>query len=239
MPRKQRRPRRRYNRKRRARKSSVPRTLALGPTYPNGLIAKHKYTDEFVLEGTYTQADIPGTALQSIRAGSLFDPDRTGVGHQPLFFDEMALIYHQYRVLGAKMRIRFVNLCDEPMIACAAHLGNPLGTGWNPHHLMERKDVKTRILSPMSAGGKNQTSLTLHYSPSKFYQQSKENLRNDSDLVGKYDGSLLPQKMSYFEFGVAQVSTAVGGSEPHKVKCYIDIEYTAFWNDRKLKVTAS
>jgi hypothetical protein len=233
-------PRRKNNRKtRRKRKSTVPRMLSLGPTYPNGIIAKHKYTDQLVLSGTYTQSDIPSTALQSFRAASLFDPDRTSTGHQPLFYDEMALIYNQYRVLGAKCRIRFVNISDEPIICVGAHLGAPLGSGWNPHHLMERKDIKTTILSPMSAGGRNQTSMVLTYSPSKFYKQSKENLRADNSLVGKEDGTLVPSKMTYFEFGVAQVDSSVGGSTEHKVKVYVDIEYTAFWNDRKLKLTAS
>ena len=234
-------PRRKNNRKRRPRKrrTAVPRMLSLGPTYPNGIIAKHKYTDQLTLSGTYVQSDIPSTALQSFRAASLFDPDRTSTGHQPLFYDEMALIYNQYRVLGAKCRIRFVNICDEPIICVAAHLGAPLGNGWNPHHLMERKDVKTKILSPMSAGGKNVTSMTLTYSPSKFYQQSKENLRADNSLVGKEDGTVVPSKMTYFEFGVAQVDSSVGSSADHKVKVYVDIEYTAFWNDRKLKLTAS
>lgn len=233
-------PRRKNNRrKKNFKKQSIPKLLSLGPTYPNALIAKHKYTAEHVLSGTYTQGDIPAGALQSYRTASLYDPDRTGGGHQPLFFDEMALIYSQYRVLGAKMTIRFVNICDEPIVCVGAHLGAPLGTGWNPRHLMERKDIRTQILSPMSAGGKNSTTMTLFYSPSKFYGQSKSNLKADNALVGTEDGATLPSKMSYFELGVAQVDTSVGNSNDHKVKVYIDIEYTAFWNDRKLKLTAS
>lgn len=235
-------PRRRNNRKRPSRKrraNNKPRMLSLGPTFPNGLIAKHKYTDQLVLSAGYTNNDIPASALQSFRAASLFDPDRTGTGHQPLFYDEMSLVYNQYRVLGAKIRLRFVNLCEEPVIIVGGHIGAPLGTGWNPHQLMERKDMKSQILSPMSAGGKNQTTLTLTYSPSKFYKQSKENLQNDNGLVGKHDGSTVPSKMTYFEFGVAQVDSAQGGSLDHKVKVYVDIDYTAFWNDRKLKLTES
>lgn len=234
-------PRKKNPKPRRRRRRPNPRTrmLSLGPTYPNGIIAKHKYTDQLVLSAGYTNNDIPASALQSIRTASLFDPDRTNVGHQPLFFDEMALVYNQYRVLGARIRIRFVNLCEEPVIIVGGHLGAPLGTGWNPHHLMERKDIRSTILSPMSAGGKNQTTLSLNYSPSKFYKQSKENLRADNALVGKSDGTAVPAKMSYFEFGIAQVDSALGGSADSKVKVYIDIEYTAFWNDRKLKLTAS
>lgn len=220
-------------RPRRVRKSKVP-ILSLGPTYPNGLIAKHKYTMNKTIQATYVSGDIPGTALQSFRTASLFDPDRTGAGHQPLFFDEMAAIYKQYRVLGAKCTVRFVNMCNEPVIVFGAHLGAPLGTGWNPAQLMERRDVKSQFLSPMNAGGKNQTTMKLFYSPNKFYKQRKENLRADNSLVGNDVGDVVPSKMTYFEIATAQVDTALGASENHAVKIYVDIEYTAFWNDRKL-----
>ena len=232
-------PRRKNIKRRRPRRrrvpKSVPRNLSLGPTYPNGIIAKHKYNMNKTLSATYVNGDIPGTALQSFRTASLFDPDRTGVGHQPLFFDEMAAIYNQYRVLGAKCRVRFVNMANEPVIVFGAHLGAPLGTGWNPSQLMERKDVKSQFLSPMNAGGKNQTTMNLFYSPSKFYKQRKENLRADNALVGNGVGDVVPSKMTYFEVALAQVDTTLGDQENHKVKIFVEIEYTAFWNDRKLQ----
>lgn len=236
-------PRRKNNRpkarRRRRTKASVPRMLSLGPTYPNGLIAKHKYTMNKTINATYVNSDIPGTALQSFRTASLFDPDRTGVGHQPLFFDEMAAIYNQYRVLGAKCRVRFVNTCNEPVIVFGAHLGAPLGTGWNPAQLMERRDVKSQFLSPMNAGGKNQTTMNLFYSPSKFYKQTKSNLRADNSLVGNGVGDVVPSKMTYFEVALAQLDTALGSQENHSVKIFVEIEYTAFWNDRKLNTNDS
>ena len=238
-------PRRKQNNKKTTRRNrrrvpkSVPRNLSLGPTYPNGLIAKHKYTMNKTLQATYVAGDIPGTALQSFRTASLFDPDRTGTGHQPLFFDEMAAIYKQYRILGAKCRVRFVNMSNEPIIVFGAHLGAPLGAGWNPSQLMERRDVKSQFLSPMNAGGKNQTIMNLFYSPSKFYKQRKENLRADNSLVGNDVGDVVPSKMTYFEVAVAQVDTSLGASANHAVKIYVDIEYTAFWNDRKLNTNDS
>jgi len=32
---------------------------------------------------------------------SVFDPDQSGVGHQPRYFDQLALLYNRYRVLSA------------------------------------------------------------------------------------------------------------------------------------------
>lgn len=234
-------PRRKANprRRRRQRKGYIPRNLSLGPTYPNGIIAKHKYTMNKTLQATYVAGDIPGTALQSFRTASLFDPDRTGVGHQPLFYDEMSAIYNQYRVLGAKCRVRFVNMSNEPVVVFGAHLGAPLGNGWNPSQLMERKDVKSQFLSPLNAGGRNITSMNLFYSPGKFYKQSKENLRADNSLVGNAVGDVVPSKMTYFEVAIAQVDTTLGESANHAVKIYVDIEFSAFWNDRKLQTNDS
>lgn len=234
-------PRRRNQKKNARRKrNNVPRSrmLALGPTYPNGLIAKHKYTEATVLQGSYTQGDIPSTAMYSFRCASMFDPDRAAGGHQPLFYDEMSLIYNQYRVLGARARIRYVNMSDEPVIVFGAHLGAPLGAGWEADSLLERKDIKSRILSAKT-GGKNVATINLYYSPSKFYNQSKAHLRNDKDLVGSHDGNVVPAKTSFFEIGMAQVSTDLGDQDAHKVKIFIEIEYTAFWNDRKLKISGS
>jgi hypothetical protein len=232
--------RRKGNRK----KSGVPRSLALGPTYPNGLLAKHKYSDSVMLEGNYVQNDVQTNAMYSFRTSSLYDPDRTGGGHQPLFYDEMCAIYNQYRVLGAKAKVRFVNCCNEPVIVFGAHLGAPLGSGWEPDALMERKDIKSKFLSGRS-GGKNICTMNLFYSPSKFYAQSKSNLKADNALVGTGDGDTVPSKASYFELGMAQVdSSNSGGAEfdtsaNHRVKMYIEIEYLAFWNDRILKTGSS
>ncbi len=38
-------------------------------------------------------------AFQTFRANSIFDPDFTNVGHQPMFRDQVAALYQSYRVL--------------------------------------------------------------------------------------------------------------------------------------------
>lgn len=41
------------------------------------------------------------------RANSLFDPDRTGIGHQPLGFDQLTPVYNRYRVDRLEWHIDF------------------------------------------------------------------------------------------------------------------------------------
>lgn len=47
-------------------------------------------------------------AINSFRANSVFDPDFTGVGHQPLGFDQWAAVYGAYRVTKCTVTARTV-----------------------------------------------------------------------------------------------------------------------------------
>lgn len=48
--------------------------------------------------------------LQTYRfiANGLYDPNITGTGHQPLYFDQVMSLYNQYTVIGSKIECRFV-----------------------------------------------------------------------------------------------------------------------------------
>jgi hypothetical protein len=61
-----------------------------------------KYTDVV----TTSLATTVGVS-QVYNLNSLFDPDRTGTGHQPYGFDQMSALYNRYRVLKTRWRICF------------------------------------------------------------------------------------------------------------------------------------
>jgi len=46
-------------------------------------------------------------AIQVFRANSLFDPDFTGVGHQPMYRDQIVAQYQTYKVVSAKFHYEF------------------------------------------------------------------------------------------------------------------------------------
>lgn len=56
-----------------------------------------------------TKTIVPGTsdARHLFRIRSIYDPDSTGVGHQPAFFDKWAALYDNYRVTYCKWYITF------------------------------------------------------------------------------------------------------------------------------------
>lgn len=43
------------------------------------------------------------------RLNSLYDPDYTGVGHQPLYFDQLATLYERYKVYDVDIRVTATN----------------------------------------------------------------------------------------------------------------------------------
>lgn len=58
---------------------------------PARYICKMKYS-------SYVRTDATGQYLMNLN--SVYDPDRTGIGHQPYGFDTLATLYNRYRVVS-------------------------------------------------------------------------------------------------------------------------------------------
>lgn len=88
-----------FGRKRKKRRVvRVPRTLS---AFPQKMKVKMDYQDDF-------STNLASFESQSFRGNSIFDPDSTGVGHQPYLHDTWALIYSKYKVTGCKIWVTAV-----------------------------------------------------------------------------------------------------------------------------------
>lgn len=81
-----------------ARQIKPARTLT---PFPDSKLVKHIYCDNIQLPA----AAVGTKSLYQFRCNSLYDPDYTGVGHQPMYFDEMAAKYFKYQVVKASIRV--------------------------------------------------------------------------------------------------------------------------------------
>jgi len=75
-----------------------------GVGFPDQLRCTLRYSDA---GSQFTAAVTP--AAQVFRANSLFDPDLTGVGSQPEYFDQLSAVYSQYCVQGCHIKCEIFN----------------------------------------------------------------------------------------------------------------------------------
>lgn len=237
MPRrKNRKPRRRRNNK----KSTVPKALSLGPYMPQSIIAKHKYTTTFALSQDYTSATIQsnGNNIHSFKLNCLSDPDSAGTG-VPRFFDEMHTFYNTYRVIGAKARVKFINLSKEPAYIFAYKGAQQFSasSAMLPRQLNELKGIRKQILHSLDSGPNSVRTITIGYSPEKQEGKSRAVIRGDPSFEALATGE--PVEKHYLSLAALQVSSALGGQENLNVQVEVAIDFTAIWNDRKIQAEST
>lgn len=83
--------------KRKGYKTNIVANRSLNPI-PQRTIVKMKYADNFTLNAANLYS-------YQFNLNSIFDPNRTGVGHQPYGHDQLALLYNRYRVINCKYSV--------------------------------------------------------------------------------------------------------------------------------------
>lgn len=91
--------------------SPVKTTISRVIGVPDVAITRLQYNDVITLTGT--------TAQYTFRANSMFDPDFTGTGHQPSYFDQYIASYERYRVVACTITVSVINrsFTDPAMVA--------------------------------------------------------------------------------------------------------------------------
>lgn len=134
--------------------------------FPDTLRTTVRYCDVKLLTSTAS-----GVAQHAWRMNSLFDPDFTGIGHQPYFYDQFAGVYSTYAVVKSKLIVKYSLIANtistaQPSGPCIIGLktdddGVASGTLTTA---MEAGSSKTDILNN-ALGGNNVKTLSVDYIP--------------------------------------------------------------------------
>lgn len=121
-------PRRTRKRKRRYRRSAGS-YIARNPvsTLGNRRIQRFRYCDRISLD-----AGIAAVANYSFRANSLYDPDLTGTGHQPMLYDQLMTFYEHYTVLSSKIKVTWIASDDTGPLQHSGIVGIELSGSQTP-----------------------------------------------------------------------------------------------------------
>lgn len=104
-----------------------------------------------VWRGTLSESAAGLGIVNTFRANSLFDPDFTGVGAQPLGFDQWSTLYSTYRVISCKYEVTFSNGTGGSCVVGLVKSPNSSLSG-SSSWIIER-DSSSKTLGPNSGAG--------------------------------------------------------------------------------------
>lgn len=168
------------------------------------------------------------------RANSIFDPDASGVGHQPLGHDQWAQFYSTYCVVGSKIIVKFAK--DQQQIGSGEsnYLAGIIlhDTGSLPTTNVDTL-FEQGLSVPTSVGVGNMTSTnvvkkTKKFSAKKFFNIT--NIRDNQDRIGAPFGSNPPSTGDAFFIPYASV-TVGSGDTTTSIDVDVTIEYLVLLSD--------
>jgi hypothetical protein len=207
-------------RKRNQQRSSQ-RVVSLSPVragFPYSLRTQLTYV-------TSVQLTISGTAcgVRSFAANGLYDPDITGVGHQPLGFDTFASVYLDYLVTGSQLSVIGLSpsdLTNGAPSAVGVLLSNSPTLAYNgADALMEQGLSRYKVMCNAHPLYQETIIASNPYSPRKFF-----NVRNPQDLQDAIGAAVTanPIALAYFNVWFGQTPS---GSDVDTYNMTVRITY--------------
>lgn len=184
----------------------------IGRNLPTVMNSKFVYGTTFSINPAIAS---PGSYVFS--ANGLFDPDITGVGHQPRGFDQLMQLYDHYVVVGSKITIRYSNLTANPVVLAIA-LKDTTTTISTGQDFLEGTRAVYKIAATGNAG-QSAIELTHQCNPVKFLGRSDP--LADSELKGS--ASANPSEGAFYHVQVF----AIDGADIASQDLTAQIEYMA------------
>lgn len=215
------------NKRRRKRYNRKPLNVsASNQSFP--LPSKFKTKLRYVERAISLDPGLGGSAASYVfSANGLYDPDITGIGHQPLGFDQLMPLYDNYTVIATKITVEGVNTdsTHENQLVMYMKQNSVAETQFNT--LVENGNCKTLLMTP-KGGSRDRGQLTMAANPNKFLGRS--NPLSDDELKGTVSSN--PSEQCYWIIGVAPNSS----ENALPVSLQVIIEYTVIFTEPKMLI---
>lgn len=206
-------------RARRVRRKTINNVARFNRPFARSAFVKLRYVQRITLEPT------AGGVADShfFRCNSLYDPDYTGVGHQPIGFDEYANLYKHYTVYGAKINVKLFSVgaaAAPDTQVCVLRLQDDVTVPGNYTDMLENPQCNYRILTDSDNGGR--TSLTKTFSLKRTFPSYKTQTGLGADV------STNPTNVHYFGIHAFPLDATQDGGT---VQALVTIEYLALMTE--------
>jgi len=186
--------------------------------FPPKMTYKLKYNEAIQLTPSTT-----ALTNYQFRANSLYDPDYTSTGHQPLYFDQIINIYDHYVVIGSKIKVTCNrNTSSANAARVCIYLNDDVSIG--PSSLVTASEQSTGKVTSVGVVDTVPLYLSLGFSSKKIFGPNP--LAN-----ANLKGSATTNPSEEAIFTILCQSTAASGSAI--VEMFVEIEYTAIFFELK------
>lgn len=194
------------------------------PRFPTAseMLMRHKYCEilPFTQGSTYA---IPNVI--HYRANGMYRPAYSGSTTQPLFFDQMNVLYNHFQVYGSKITLKCtlddgatVDRIIGIVLTPGAELLGSTAT------LMEQPYSVFKVLP---ASDTRTITVSKNFSHKKFFRSSPGGEKS----LYRGDYSTDPQELAYYSIWHATSATS---AESPNIRLHLTIEYVAKWSERKI-----
>jgi len=208
---------RKKKKQQRRRKARVNVNTALQPVAQR-YICKQKYSETITTDAN---------GLFTFNLNSVFDPNRTGVGHQPYGFDTMASLYNRYRVISCGWRIHAnaVPGVANYMVACM-----PANEALTILSTAEWREQPRAKYVMASAGGSVPVLSGKCYIPSLVGRTKSQYMADD-----RYQAqvSASPNELAILNIATAAIGAGFSGDATNSGTLHVVLEYTVEYFDIK------
>jgi len=137
--------------------------------FPAQLRMKHRYATNLVMTST-----TGSLASQLFSCNGMYDPDVSGVGHQPMYFDTLSAIYNHYTVLASTIKIT-VTCSTVPTNPCQMVVYLEDDTTITPANTIAAQEAGTSLTKIIPAGSTNVYKMTKSWNSVMFGPDAVDN----------------------------------------------------------------
>ncbi len=216
-----------YGRKRRRRNPSRRRTKRSRRNTISTLVPKTKWVT-LKYCGEFDLGDAQLDAGHLVSCNSMFDPDHSGIGHQPLGFDQWMTFYNHFEVRSSKVSFFINSAVSATTLGTYATLrldANTTVDGIDTiSEAIEQPSCTVKYIKPANAGGRTVIS--------KSWNAASEFGRHQlGNSVMKGTSGASPTEQTYYRLKLTNSKNLTGLIDTHHV--VFIVTYTALLTERK------
>lgn len=186
--------------------------------FPKTRLVKLRYVTNIKLD-----AGAGATTSYGFRSNDCYDPDYSGTGNQPYYFDQLMQMYNQFVVVGSKITIMPFGATGVGHYTIVGLYGDSDTTA-RPATLVESMEAPNTKWIGVGNGDQNPRRLSLTYSAKKVHGKD---VINNVDLIGTATAS--PTQQDFYRIFVGCPNS---DTDPGTVSINVVIKYTVLLKDR-------